>query len=349
VSFRRCRSEAGDGASGTAPSGVKAIRKILTTLVRLLVTAGLLWALAARVDLAQAGHILARVSLPSLLAGLAALVVVGLVGAWRWHVILAAETPSPGPGVLAKIVFVGLFFNQVLPSGIGGDAVRVLRCRRLGIGLAAAIRSILIDRVSGYAVFVLLYAATLTSLLHVLADSRQRAAAVMIFIGAVAGAAGLLLFDLLPERLLRLPLLGQIAALSRESRRVFGQPQRAAAVFALSAAAVALNVLIYKALGDGLGHPLPVADWAVVVPPVTLMQLFPVALAGWGVREVGVVVALAGFGVPAEAALAISLLFGLCQLAVGLPGGLIWLSDRDIAAARRGGGLAAEPCGKPGA
>jgi glycosyltransferase 2 family protein len=94
---------------------------------------------------------------------------------------------------------------------------------------------------------------------------------------------------------------------------------------------------------------LPFSDWAIVVAPVTLIQLFPIALAGWGVREVGVVVALAGFGVPAEAALAISLLFGLVQIAVALPGGLVWLSDWDVARAAAAGGFAAGAPPKPGA
>ncbi len=69
----------------------------------------------------------------------------------------------------------------------------------------------------------------------------------------------------------------------------------------------------------------------MIVPPVTLIQLLPVSLAGWGVREVVLVVALAPFGVPPEAALAISVLFGLCLVVIGLPGGLIWLVDWDIA------------------
>jgi glycosyltransferase 2 family protein len=325
---------------------VNAIRKFLPTAIRLLVTAGLLWALAARVDLAGAGHMLAQVSARPLVSGVLALAAVGFVSAWRWQLILAAETPSPGAGALAKIVFVGLFFNQVLPSGIGGDAVRVLRCRRLGIGLASAIRSILIDRASGYAMFVLLYAITLPALLHVLPDPRQRIGALAMFAGAVAGAAGLIAFDRLPGRLLRLPGLGQIAALAQAIRRTLGRPRRAAAVFALSAVAVGLNICIYKVLGDSLGHPLPLSDWAVVVPPVTLIQLFPIALAGWGVREVAVVVALAGFGVPAEAALAISLLFGLAQIVVSLPGGLVWLADWDTGS-RSAGGFAAGAPQKP--
>ena len=322
-------------------AAVGVISKILTTSIRLLVTTGLLWALAWRADLTQVAHALAKVSLAPLASGLVALIAVGLIGAWRWHMVLSAEAPSPGPAALARILFVGLFFNQVLPSGIGGDAVRVLRCRRLGIGLPAAIHSILIDRASGFAVFLLLYAAILPSLLHILTDPRQRVVVIAMFVGAVTGAAGLLWFDRLPARILRIPALAQVAALSRASRGIFGEPRRAAAVFASSVVIVTLIIMIYKLLGDGLGHPLPLVSWAVVVPPVTLIQLFPVALAGWGVREVGVVVVLAGFGVPAEAALAISLLFGLAQVAVALPGGLIWLFDWDIARLGRSPGFAA--------
>jgi uncharacterized membrane protein YbhN (UPF0104 family) len=282
------------------------------------------------------------VALPLLAAGLAALIVVGFVNAVRWHVILSGEAPSPGPWVLTKFVFVGLFFNQVLPSSIGGDAVRALRCRRLGIDLGAAIRSILLDRASGYSVFVLVYAATLPRLLQILPDPRQRIAVGVVCGAAIAGALALLMFERLPARVTRLRGLAQVAALSRESRRLVGDPRRSAAVFALSAVAVALNIVVYKLLGDSLGNSLPFLDWTVIVPPVTLIQLFPVALAGWGVRELGVVVALNGFGVPAEAALATSLLFGLCQIAVALPGGLIWLAEWDVA------GLKIAPAGKPG-
>ena len=67
------------------------------------------------------------------------------------------------------------------------------------------------------------------------------------------------------------------------------------------------------------------------MPPITLIQLLPISFAGWGVREVVLVVALAPFGVPLEAALATSVLLGLCLIAIGLPGGLIWLTDWDIA------------------
>ena len=317
-----------DGVPGNQ---VSTIRKILVTGIRLVATAGLLWALAARIDVSRALGIIGHAPLPLLAATLAALLAGAPVVALRWHIILSAEAPSPGIGALLKIVLVGMFFNQVLPTGVGGDAVRAWRCRKLGIGLGAAVRSILLDRACGYAMLVVVYAASLPSLLHVLPDARQRGGVVAVLVVAVFGLLGLLLLDQLPWPLLRHRLIAPLAELSRESRSLLTHPRRCGAVLGLSACALGLTILAFEFVGDSAGSRLPLENWVIVVPPVTLIQLLPVSLAGWGVREVVLVVALAAFGVPAEAALATSVLFGLGLAVAGLPGGLIWLADWDIA------------------
>jgi uncharacterized membrane protein YbhN (UPF0104 family) len=315
------------------PEGVGAIRSLLIGSARLLVTAGLLWALLAHVDVSRAKELLDHVSLPLLAAGTATLLATSPFGALRWHIVLAAETTSPGPWTLLKIVLVGLFFNQVLPSGVGGDAVRAWRCHRLGIGVAAAIRSLVLDRVSGYFVMVVLFAAGLPVLLHILPDVRQRYGMVVLLGAALCGLLALFLIDYLPRRLLRFRLVAEIAALSREGRRLFARPTRSGAVLSLGAATTGLTIVALMLVARSLGVDLPFDSWVVIVPPVSLIQLVPVSLAGWGVRELGFVVVLAGFGIPAEAALAASLLVGLCMIVVGLPGGLLWLTEWDIASA----------------
>jgi glycosyltransferase 2 family protein len=93
----------------------------------------LLWALSTRADVSHVKEVVVHVSLPVLAAGATALLATSPFSALRWHIVLAADTTSPGPWTLLKIVLVGLFFNQVLPSGVGGDAVRAWRCHRLGI------------------------------------------------------------------------------------------------------------------------------------------------------------------------------------------------------------------------
>jgi hypothetical protein len=292
-----------------------------------------LWALLAHVDLTRASELLSHVSLPLLAAGAATLLATSPFGALRWHIVLAAETESPGPWTLLKIVLVGLFFNQVLPSGVGGDAVRAWRCHRLGIGVAAAIRSLVLDRVSGYFVMVVLFAAGLPVLLHILPDTRQRYGVVLLLCAALCGLLALFLIDYLPRRLLRFRLIAELAALSREGRRLFARPARSGAVLSLGGATVGLTVVACMLVANSLGVDLPFSSWVVIVPPVTLIQLVPVSLAGWGVRELGFVVVLAGFGIPAEPALAASLLIGLCMIVVGLPGGLLWLTGWDVARA----------------
>ena len=130
-----------------------------------------------------------QATLPLLATTLVALLAANFFVSLRWHFVLSAEVPSPGAGALLKIVFVGLFFNQVLPTGVGGDAVRVWRCRKLGIGLGAAIRSILLDRACGYLVLIVVYAATLPSLLQILPDVQQRSGVARRWHARPAGAS----------------------------------------------------------------------------------------------------------------------------------------------------------------
>jgi uncharacterized membrane protein YbhN (UPF0104 family) len=287
--------------------------------------------LATRFDLSQAADLMGHAALPLVMATLTVFLAANMVVALRWHLILSFASPSPGPVALLKIVFVGLFFSQVLPTGVGGDAVRAWRCSKLGIGLGATIRSILLDRAWGCAVLVILYIAVLPGLLQVLPQAQERAGVVAVLAAAIAALLTLVSLDYLPRPLLGLRAIAPLAELSREGRRLFMHPGLCGAVLGLSILTIGLTVVTFKFIGDSIGSRLSLGIWAMVVPPITLIQLLPLSLAGWGVREAALVVALGSFGVQPEAALAISILLGLCAILAGLPGGLIWLSGWDIA------------------
>jgi hypothetical protein len=307
--------------------------KPLSIFLRLFVTASLLWLLASRFDFEHALEMVGRVSPVLLAVALMAMVASVLVTAVRWQMILAAEGPPPPLGSLTRLLFIGLFFNQVLPTGVGGDAVRAWRCYRLGIPLGAAVRSVLLDRASGFIVMVAIYAASLPALLRALPDPGAQASIVAVLGVALAGLLALPLIHFLPARLMHLPGLAALVDLSRAAQRLIADPRRCAAMLGLSILAVGLAIFAFKLVGDSLGVPLSLVTWLIIVPPVSLIQLAPVSLAGWGLREAAMVVVLAGFGVSAAAALAISVLMGLALIVLGLPGGLIWLVDWGAAAA----------------
>jgi hypothetical protein len=69
-------------------------------------------------------------------------------------------------------------------------------------------------------------------------------------------------------------------------------------------------------------------DCLLLIPPIVMLTMLPISIAGWGVRESAMVVGFGFLGVAAPDALALSVAFGLVQIAVGLPGGAVWLAQR---------------------
>jgi hypothetical protein len=67
---------------------------------------------------------------------------------------------------------------------------------------------------------------------------------------------------------------------------------------------------------------------ALLVPAVLEIAMLPISIAGWGIREGAAVVAFGSVGLPAHQAIGSSVAFGLTIAAVGMLGGLMWLSDR---------------------
>lgn len=314
----------------TQSTKARKIRRILVTGVRLAVTAGLLWVIFVRIDTARIVDVFSNISLLPLVLGIAALAASTPITAARWHSILMARNASPGVRTLFMITLVGLFFNQVLPTGVGGDAVRAWRCRMLGMRLGIAIRSILLDRAAGYAMIVFVSIAGLPVLLGTIASGLPQQAFILVLAAAVVGLVLLFCIDLLPAFLFRLGFMAPLALVSIEARQLVADRRRIAIILALSAIGLVFNVYAYVWIGRSVGVALSFWDWLLIVPPVTLIQLLPVSLAGWGVREVALVVVMTAFGTSAELAIATSLLFGVCQILNGLPGGVVWLANWDI-------------------
>ncbi|HEY9538811.1 MAG TPA: lysylphosphatidylglycerol synthase domain-containing protein, partial [Kiloniellaceae bacterium] len=117
-------------------------------------------------------------------------------------------------------------------------------------------------------------------------------------------------------------------ALAGDARRVLLTPATSLALLLLSALAQLLTVGATYLLAQGLGLPLAFADCLALMPAVVLITFFPLSLAGWGVREGAAVLLLGVAGLAADAALAVSVLFGLGMLAAGLPGCFLWLRSR---------------------
>lgn len=289
----------------------------------------LIWYLLDRVDISR---VVARArgldAVEATLAIAVLLLQVALVTV-RWWLVARITATTLSLVAALRILIIGMFFNQTLPSSVGGDAVRVWLVTREGAPLGKAVNVVLCDRVLAVVVLVALIGASLPTIYARVDDDVARTALTsLVAISGVGLAAFLLIGERIASLLRRWRFTQPFAHLATDFRRLFTHPVWLTWLTALSATIHLMTITTVALLAWGLELGIGFVDAFAVVPTVLLLTTLPISVAGWGVRE-GAMIAGFGFvGVAADDALALSVLFGLAQIAVSLPGGLIWLADR---------------------
>ncbi len=311
----------------------------MSTFLKLLVAAVLIALIVSKVDVSLAADQVRRAGLIACLFVISVNLLQFVVLGWRWHMILVASGIDIGFRAACRIVFVGTFFNQCLPTSLGGDAVRVLALRQADISLKNATNAVLVDRLSGVAAIVVLLLAGLPWLFAWAPQSPFLIGACLV---TAIFVAGLLAYFLGDHILARLPFLKRFTATriaseaSAYARRIaFGAPS-ALLIFALALAVAFSSVTIVAGLAAFMAAPLTLFQAFVLFPPIMAATMLPLSFGGWGTREVAMVAGLGIAGVAPATALAMSFLLGILLLVSALPGGLIWLLGRD----RYGSGVA---------
>jgi uncharacterized membrane protein YbhN (UPF0104 family) len=253
------------------------------------------------------------------------LVALAAVQTVRWIVVTHAIGVSIAPVTGFVIVLIGTFFNQVLPSAVGGDAARIWRLRRAGVPVAKAVNSVVIDRLVALVGVVVITAAGTPVLFRWIVEPGKRLALVIAELAVVCAVALALALDRVrvPERLSG---RGIRAGFSGDARRLFAAPREFPAALALSLVIHCGVSFVVWILARSIGAPVTLFQCILIVPAVMLLAMLPVSVAGWGVREGAMVVAMGILGVSRTDALATSVLFGFATAGSGLPGLVLWLA-----------------------
>lgn len=255
-----------------------------------------------------------------------------LVQTERWRTIANKLGIDIGFAPSLQNVWIGQFFNQVFPSAMGGDAVRAWRLHSWDIPLQPAIASIALERIVAVLAVPLIAMLGIAVFLEIVPPGALRMALVVLVLGFATGLVVLLSFDSLPlpHALSKLKITQFFRNLADYARRVFGSVPCISKATLLSIVIHAGIGLSFWFLARGLGSTQgAIPDFIVLAPLVILVTILPISIGGWGVREGAMITAMSLLGIPASTALAISVEFGLVMIAVGLPGGLVWLLDAD--------------------
>lgn len=292
---------------------------------KLLVTGALLWFLFRKVDLGPVATRLGNMQAGWAAAALAVLLGQLLLTGVRWYFVGQLVGAHIRLGLATRLILVGQFFNQVLPSSVGGDGIRAWLLSREGISIRHALGSVICDRASALVMLTVIVACTLPIVI-LSGDAAIPSAWPLAIVVDALTVAGLLLLFLLGEAfsawLIRLPLLRPLGVVIRDLRHVLSSSARSLWVVGLTVAVQAMVVTSIYFCALTLGVEFGMVH-LLMLPLIMLVSSIPISFAGWGLRESVMVTGLGFAGIQAADALAISVSFGIAQMLVGLPGVLV--------------------------
>lgn len=309
------------------------MRRILLAVLKLAISAALLYVSLRKTDFSELASRLNLGSLTWLLLGIGLLLAQGLLGAVRWRFI-SLDCGAPLTTMPAfRFNMIGSFFNQTLPSSIGGDAVRLWLLARTGAGWRAATYSIFVDRAIGLIALAVLIVASLPWSYELIADPHGRNALLLVDLAALGSGFGFLVLGWLQwpwlKRWWATHHLHACSAIA--NRLMFGWP-RGVVIAALSLSIHALTAVVAWCASRSIAAPVMFSQLFLLVPPVILITMLPVSIAGWGLREATLGLAFSYAGMAASEGVNVSLLLGAMYLVVGGIGGLVWVASAEKAA-----------------
>jgi uncharacterized protein (TIRG00374 family) len=304
-----------------------------TLVVTGLCLAYLIW----KIDLSKTLHILAHANFGYFLGAVAIMMLSVWPMAWRWQRLLVARGIHDRLSWLVRAYFVAYTAGQVLPTAVGGDAVRIYEtARRHPTRGGAVAGSVLLERALGGAATLALAAVGFA-----LALGHYDVGAYLWIEGAFVLGTLVLAVALFSRRMRPLlartaPLLRKVR-LERPIRSVYegihayrDHPGLLFGVFVLTLAVQTVRVLAIWLSGKAVGVDLSPRPYYVMGPLLFLVLLLPISVNGIAVRESFFVSFLGNLGVDADKAFATGFLFFVVTLALSLPGALLlgWQSLR---------------------
>jgi glycosyltransferase 2 family protein len=295
---------------------------------RLLVSVVLVIVLAWRIDWSQAWAALAGANWALWTAGLAVYLFAQVVSSARWRMLSRVQNFTGSPSRYLAYYFIGMFFNLILPTSIGGDMLRswYLATREGGAvpperRQAAAFLSVTGDRLNGLLALIGVACVAALSCPTPLPPWIDWTVAGL----AAAALIGLALVPWAGSLMAGRPRLRWLAP---SASLYIKDPRTLLIATFLSFVVQGANVLLAWLLGEALGLPVPPAYYGILAPLVALLALLPISLNGMGLREAGTVILLAPLGVGAGEAVTLAVLTFAVYTAASLCGGGVLLLGR---------------------
>ena len=307
------------------------------TLLRVAVSVALIAWILRGTDLREVWATFRTADVRYILAAIGLIPLGYLSSVMRWRLLLRAQGGDATLPFLFRSLMTGIFFNNFLPSTIGGDAIRTWDTARSGVGRAMALTIIVVDRFVGllalllFAAVGLLGAGWLTERVPDLAFWVLGVGALMVIAAAVLFLPSRRGPDLLARIGARLPGKGRALA-DKVAAALFafqGKGKTLAGAFFWSLCLQIAVVVNAWVIARALRIDLDLAPFFLIIPLAVFIMMIPVSINGIGVRENIFIFFLAALGVAEATGLAFAWLEYSLLLLQALAGGLVYALGRE--------------------
>lgn len=250
------------------------------------------------------------------------------ITAFRWKTLLNTQKVRLNTGTLSITVLIGQFFNNFLPTSIGGDVFRTYDAsKKAKIPLSVSASVIVVERFSGV-VSATVYAVTALFLGFTAIGNQSVIIPIVIFFVITV----ILAFLIINPSVFRLGKFKFMRKMREKLSNVYNT-----LVSFKKYKVVLLKVLVYGFLlqfavilnwylaARALGINLTLTAFIFILPVVSTIAMIPISIGGIGLRENSLVFIMVAMGVANEKAALCSLLIFSMLIIVGAVGGIIYV------------------------
>lgn len=258
------------------------------------------------------------------------IMVTGLpISAWKWGKALEIHRLEYTFGFLQKILCISVFFNNFLPSSVGGDLYRVVRTMPKEGRKSQALSALLLDRLLGLGILLILgYAGGLANLLN----GGTEIASYYILICSLGGGILLVLVLLfrsglllgLREKLLHMKKLDPVV---ENARYICNGGKALLAVVVISLLYQLLAISTVYTLFVSIDTTIGFWNCALITTVSGLVALLPISINGIGVVEGSFVFVATQFGVELNHAVIVALALRAMTIPLSAACGLVYLYE----------------------
>jgi len=306
-------------------------KNLLSFILRFGLSLALLVYVFSKIDLAKTAEVLKTADLTYIIFAAIVFLIVNAILLYRWFIFIKAlDLSASGKNVIFHY-FYGLFGNLFLPTGIGGDILKAVGLCKTSTQKPRVIASILLDRLSGFASIVIVAVLAFVFGYKYINDNSLLIPIVLMGSVSLMIVATLFnesaysffcqIFNRFPRFKNSLMTMHYDIALLKESHK----SKEGGKAILLSCVSQMIFAFSYYLVAKALHQDIAMIYFLIFVPIICVVSSFP-SIGGLGVREVGAAYLFGKIGIESGIAVSLTLINFLFMIAVGLIGGVLYVT-----------------------